>query len=721
MADRSRTLSYGGWGEDRPSSVITTFYSFKGGVGRTQSLFNVAARIAAVRRNVMMVDVDLEAPGLSIGVLNEEDRTSKEGFADIAYDLLIDLQIAFDESEDVDYLSVIRARYIARIRRALHKVRIPKGLAKDDLARRLKFELNVTIPDDGALYLLSTGRVGDDYTQRVAQLPLAKAYQYKLSDQNRETVRELVEAFEAEVDPDGLRTLGHVFAAMLRETMHAVKVPRGEEAFDHVLVDSRSGLADVGGLCLMGLAETRVVLTGLNEQNVTGTKMVLDDIAKIDDDARDNRHLIVVFSPVPEGELDLLARRLKEAKETLEVNDKQVQLLHYHPRIALEEKAFADPIHKHTRIYQEYENLTDRLLELTGSDAHTLVSHALDEFREAGDDDDRYPDLVDRLIKAVFLDKAHVASVVDGLCTQLAQVEPDEKALPLIDLWVALSPDEIRVLSTTANYYGDVAKSFEEQIETRERLFQRCFALNKTATDIDPKEHRVWNNWGSYLGSFAELVGEDNPARAESLCEESFEKYGRAIDIKPDKYQAWYNWGTTLFRLAGFVTDDDAEHAGVLHGRASEKYQRAVEINPNMYQALGNWGASLLDLYLLRTSHGNHPSDILSEAIKKLQAAIEIQEDETKIQYILIAALAERGNSGDIGAAVDHLRTLLEEDPLRAYDSMIDAYAETFRRTPKLRDILDEYKEKIDVDAEDLDASDVSSDLGASRIEEGLK
>jgi MinD-like ATPase involved in chromosome partitioning or flagellar assembly len=41
-----------------------TFYSFKGGVGRTFSLVNVATILARAGRKVLMVDFDLEAPGI---------------------------------------------------------------------------------------------------------------------------------------------------------------------------------------------------------------------------------------------------------------------------------------------------------------------------------------------------------------------------------------------------------------------------------------------------------------------------------------------------------------------------------------------------------------------------------------------------------------------------------------------------------------------------------
>ncbi|MCY4388576.1 MAG: AAA family ATPase [Desulfurellaceae bacterium] len=43
---------------------VTTFYSFKGGVGRTMALVNAAVELANTGRRVLVVDFDLEAPGL---------------------------------------------------------------------------------------------------------------------------------------------------------------------------------------------------------------------------------------------------------------------------------------------------------------------------------------------------------------------------------------------------------------------------------------------------------------------------------------------------------------------------------------------------------------------------------------------------------------------------------------------------------------------------------
>ena len=45
---------------------IVTFYSYKGGIGRTMALMNVAFRLSARRKKVFIIDFDLEAPGIDV-------------------------------------------------------------------------------------------------------------------------------------------------------------------------------------------------------------------------------------------------------------------------------------------------------------------------------------------------------------------------------------------------------------------------------------------------------------------------------------------------------------------------------------------------------------------------------------------------------------------------------------------------------------------------------
>ena len=79
---------------------VTTFYAFKGGVGRTTALINVAVDLAQRGRRVLIVDFDLEAPGLDTFDLGLSPRRSR-GIVEYVVDYL-----AMDRAPDLEgYLS----------------------------------------------------------------------------------------------------------------------------------------------------------------------------------------------------------------------------------------------------------------------------------------------------------------------------------------------------------------------------------------------------------------------------------------------------------------------------------------------------------------------------------------------------------------------------------------------------------------------------------------
>ncbi|HUU23744.1 MAG TPA: P-loop NTPase, partial [Phycisphaerae bacterium] len=61
---------------------IFTFYSFKGGVGRSMAVLNVAYDLAGRGRNVLILDMDLEAPGLS-GFMNRQAGLERQAEFDV--------------------------------------------------------------------------------------------------------------------------------------------------------------------------------------------------------------------------------------------------------------------------------------------------------------------------------------------------------------------------------------------------------------------------------------------------------------------------------------------------------------------------------------------------------------------------------------------------------------------------------------------------------------
>ncbi len=70
---------------------VATFYSFKGGVGRTMALVNVAVELANRGRRVLAVDFDLEAPGLDTFKV-VQPREQVPGIIDFVSDYLASRQ-----------------------------------------------------------------------------------------------------------------------------------------------------------------------------------------------------------------------------------------------------------------------------------------------------------------------------------------------------------------------------------------------------------------------------------------------------------------------------------------------------------------------------------------------------------------------------------------------------------------------------------------------------
>lgn len=76
-------------------SSIITFYSYKGGVGRSMSLANIAFELVKRNKKVLMVDWDLEAPGLERYFNKFEIDRTAEG--------LLQLLVQFRNNKTVDY------------------------------------------------------------------------------------------------------------------------------------------------------------------------------------------------------------------------------------------------------------------------------------------------------------------------------------------------------------------------------------------------------------------------------------------------------------------------------------------------------------------------------------------------------------------------------------------------------------------------------------------
>jgi tetratricopeptide (TPR) repeat protein len=219
---------------DRSGDVIT-FFSFKGGTGRTMALANVAWILASQGKRVLVVDWDLDSPGLHKffhPFLDAELYNSTAGIVDLISDYARAATHAGERPPDW------HLRY-ARV--------LPHAIS-----------LEWRFPDDGTLDILSAGRLGGTYSTVLSGFNWDNFY-HRLGG-------------------------GLLFAAM-REDMR--------RHYDYTLIDSRTGLSDMAGICTVRFPDTVVNCFTLSGQSIEGALGVAHSI----DDLADDRDIRIL--PVP--------------------------------------------------------------------------------------------------------------------------------------------------------------------------------------------------------------------------------------------------------------------------------------------------------------------------------------------------------------------------------------------------------------------------------------
>jgi tetratricopeptide (TPR) repeat protein len=331
---------------------IVGFYSFKGGVGRTLALANVAYLMASRGRNVLLIDMDLEAPGLGI-FLQTLEELGEPAPADII-DLLAWANAIATDSEPVEGIPSVQMAFppIQDFTTPIKPERIVGG------------NLNPQLGLPGRIDVIAVDR-DRSYHERLGGLRLASA------------------------SGEHLQKLGVILRKFFKTARISNPVPEyyglgqfDQIPYDYVLIDSRTGITEVGGLCFGPLTDRLVVLTGLNHQNIDSTARFLHDVG-IDhprtpdtppwDDADTlispslnnvvmrlgPKPTIVVASLVPSGEIAYKRERLVALSHAIgiPVNCR----IYYHPHIALTEAIFARDYPEEFLAIQ-YQFLCDQIL-----------------------------------------------------------------------------------------------------------------------------------------------------------------------------------------------------------------------------------------------------------------------------------------------------------------------------------------------------------------------
>lgn len=189
---------------------VVTFYSYKGGVGRTLASANFGLYLAKTGQKVVLADMDFEAPGLDskFPSLNSDRFTTG----------LLDHFSAFEEGQGL---------------LEIHAEEIPLS---DDITTA-----------GGRLWLIPAG----NYTSREYYSCLSKLNWEKLTSTSQgltfclDLVRRIKETFDADV----------------------------------LVIDSRTGLTEIGGLCTQVLPDAVVLLTSTSSESLSGTRRIYDRIS----------------------------------------------------------------------------------------------------------------------------------------------------------------------------------------------------------------------------------------------------------------------------------------------------------------------------------------------------------------------------------------------------------------------------------------------------------
>ena len=271
---------------------VTTFYSFKGGVGRTMALVNTGVELARRSRKVLLVDFDLEAPGLDTFEAIKPKRTAP-GVVDFVR----------------SYLDTGQAPAIEEF-----------------------LEKCPEIGDDsGELWLMPAGTPKSNYAESFRQIDWGELYEQQ----------------------DGF-ILFEDLKAQWKEFLQP----------DYVLIDSRTGHTDVGGICTRQLPDAVAMLFFPNEQNLTGLTKVVADIRSEFVDPRGKKiHLHFIMSNVPDldDEDRILERKIKAFQKKLDF-ERDPLIVHRYDSLSLLNQVVFTKDRPRSRLAEEYRQIVQEIV-----------------------------------------------------------------------------------------------------------------------------------------------------------------------------------------------------------------------------------------------------------------------------------------------------------------------------------------------------------------------
>jgi len=263
------------------------FYSYKGGVGRTLAVVNIANRLTEFGKKVCVMDFDLEAPGL-IHKYKHNIGEVKQGLVDYIYDFAVEANLP---------------KYISEYAKEITKY---KYSDEKDLKKR----------ENNIVFIPAGNSDSSEYWKKLSLLSWWELF-YKKGSEGIPFFLDLKEKIKKEFKPD------------------------------YLLIDTRTGITEISALTMTLFADSIVLLAIDNEENICGTQRIIKAITKKENNLLGtNREIHFVLTRLPqigspeewtrdEGIKNRVKRRIEETFQNSDKKLNSFNVIHSNNDIAL--------------------------------------------------------------------------------------------------------------------------------------------------------------------------------------------------------------------------------------------------------------------------------------------------------------------------------------------------------------------------------------------------
>jgi len=264
---------------------IYTFYSYKGGVGRSMALANIGELLYQSGLRVLMIDFDLEAPGLETYFYEGDDPELQKLVGSRG---VIDLLFSYRSLRALNDASLSDA-----VSSGLSDApNSPSEINKQSASPKFPYPVEPLSSFISTIYPASSnisGELSIMTAGRRAKEELMPEREEKQTKDEFALYADRVRSFAW--DDFYLNWDGERFFDWFREEVI--------KNIDIVLVDSRTGVAEMSGVCTYQLADIVVMFVASNNQNVEGVRQIAESLTnrKLISEGRKGRELSLIFVP----------------------------------------------------------------------------------------------------------------------------------------------------------------------------------------------------------------------------------------------------------------------------------------------------------------------------------------------------------------------------------------------------------------------------------------